>query len=100
MLSNEEKKRFRAIGHKLKPVIIVGSKGLSESLIAELDRALEDHELIKIKLAVEDREDRQPLVEEITHQTGAVTVQSIGKVVLLYRPAKKPKPRLSNLIRQ
>lgn len=99
MLSNDEKKRFRAIGHKLKPVIIVGGKGVTESLIAELDRALEDHELIKIKLAVEDREDRQPIMDEICQQTGAEAVQSIGKVALLYRAAKKPKPRLSNLIR-
>jgi RNA-binding protein len=100
MLSNEEKKRFRAIGHKLKPVIVIGNKGITESLLTELDRALEDHELIKIKLSVEDREDRQPIIEQIRQKTGAEAVQSIGKIVLLFRAAKKPKPRLSNLIRQ
>lgn len=99
MLSNDEKKRFRAIGHKLKPVISIGGKGLSESVLAELNRALEDHELIKIKLAVEDREDRQLIMEEMTEQTGSELVQSIGKTALLHRPAKKPNPRLSNLIR-
>lgn len=100
MLSNQEKKRYRAIGHKLKPVILLGNKGLTESLLAELDRALEDHELIKIKVAVVDREQRQEIIDEISQQTGAEAVQSIGKTVLLYRAAKKPNPRLSNLIRQ
>lgn len=100
MLSNDDKKRFRAIGHKLKPIIAFAGNGLSESVLAELERALEDHELIKAKLALEDRDDRKELIEEIQRQTGAEPVQVIGKAVLLYRPAKKPKPRLSNLIRQ
>lgn len=99
MLSNEDKKRFRAIGHKLKPVIIIGGKGLSESVLEELGRALEDHELIKVKMAVEDRADRQLITREISDRTGAEPVQAIGKMLLLYRPAKKPNPRLSNLIR-
>jgi RNA-binding protein len=99
MLSNEDKKRFRAIGHRLKPVIAVGGKGLSEPVVSELERALRDHELIKIKIAVEDREDRGQIMEEISRQTGAEIVQSVGKTALLFRPAKKPKPRLSNVIR-
>lgn len=99
MLSNEDKKRFRAIGHKLKPVIIIGGKGLSESVLEELGRALEDHELIKVKMAVEDRADRQLITREISDRTDAEPVQAIGKMLLLYRPAKKPNPRLSNLIR-
>jgi RNA-binding protein len=99
MLSNEDKKRFRAIGHKLKPVIIVGGKGLSDSVLEELQRALEDHELIKVKMAVEDRDDRRLIIEEIAERTSAEAVQSIGKTLLLYRAAKKPNPRLSNLIR-
>ncbi|MCW8194693.1 ribosome assembly RNA-binding protein YhbY [Proteobacteria bacterium 005FR1] len=99
MLSNEDKKRFRAIGHKLKPVIIVGGKGLSDSVIDEMQRALEDHELIKVKMAVEDRDDRQLIIGEISERTGSELVQSIGKTLLLYRAAKKPNPRLSNLIR-
>ncbi|MGQ9426496.1 ribosome assembly RNA-binding protein YhbY [Gilvimarinus sp. F26214L] len=99
MLSNDEKKRFRAIGHKLKPIVQVGGKGLTESLLAEVDRALADHELIKIKIAVMDRELRGPILQEVCEKTAAEAVQSIGKTVLLHRPAKKPNPRLSNLIR-
>lgn len=100
MLSNEEKKRYRAIGHKLNPIITIGGKGITESLLAEFDRALEDHELIKVKLAILDREERQQAIDAICQQTGAEAVQSIGKTALLFRAAKKPKPRLSNLIRQ
>lgn len=99
MLSNEEKKRYRAIGHKLNPIIAVGGKGVTESLLTELERALEDHELIKIKLAILDGQERQQVIDEVCQQTGAQAVQSIGKTALLFRAAKKPKPRLSNLIR-
>lgn len=99
MLSNDDKKRFRAIGHKLKPIVAVGGKGPTESVLAELERALEDHELIKVKLAAMEREDRQQVIEHICQQTGAELVQSIGRTVLLFRAAKKPNPRLSNLIR-
>lgn len=99
MLSSGHKKRYRAIGHTLKPIVTIGGKGLTESLLTELERALEDHELIKIKLAIVDRELRQVTVTEICQQSGAEVVQAIGKTVLLFRAAKKPKPKLSNLIR-
>ena len=99
-LSNAEKKRFRAISHALKPSVIIAQKGLTENAAQEIDRTLEAHELIKIKLQVHDREKRKAMIEEIcgTHQ--AESVQSIGHVVLLYRAAKRPDPRLSNLIRK
>ena len=53
--SNEDKKHLRRLGHNLKPVVTIAAKGLSENVGAELDRALNDHELIKVKLAVGDR---------------------------------------------
>ncbi len=99
MLTTERKKRFRAIGHNLKPIVTVAGNGLSETVIAELNRALNDHELIKIKLVFDDRSDRQLAIEEICKITDAINVQSIGKVVLLYKAAKKPNPKLSNLLR-
>jgi len=99
MLTTERKKRFRAIGHNLKPIVTVAGNGLSETVIAELNRALNDHELIKIKLVFDDRADRQLAIEEICKQTDALSVQSIGKVALLYKAAKKPNPKLSNLLR-
>ncbi len=98
-LSNAEKKNFRAIGHKLRPIVMIADKGLTENIEKEINRALNDHELIKIKIAVGERADKKLLEEAICQQLRAECVQSIGNVLLLYRPAKKPDPKLSNLKR-
>ena len=98
-LTQDQKKRFRKIGHHLKPVVTVADKGLTEGVLNELERALEDHELIKIKLAVLDRDDKAAITEAVCQETGAILAQTIGKVALIYRPAKKPNPKLSNLLR-
>lgn len=98
-LSPEQRREYRAIAHNLKPVIIVGDKGLSEGLQEELERALNDHELIKVKIANPDREARQEAVNTLCESTGAQLVQSIGKIAVILRRAKKPNPKLSNLQR-
>lgn len=98
-LNKQEIRRFRSIGHHLKPVVSFGSKGLSEGLIEELERALEDHELIKVKLHVEDRADKKPAAEALCKETGAEIVQMIGKIALVYRAAKRPNAKLSNVLR-
>jgi RNA-binding protein len=97
--ANQDIKQLRAIGHKLKPVVTVSGKGLSESVMAEIERALDDHELIKIKLAVGSRSVRDALAEEICERSAAQKVQGIGNMVLILRRAAQPDPRLSNLIR-
>lgn len=98
-LSNADKKQYRAIGHQLKPVITIAEKGLSDSVLLELERALGDHELIKIKVVVADKSAKAELAKEVSRQTKAEIVQSIGHMLLLFRPAKKPNPKLSNLLR-
>ncbi|MBN7770667.1 ribosome assembly RNA-binding protein YhbY [Marinobacter daepoensis] len=98
-LSPEQRRAYRAIAHNLKPVIIVGDKGLSEGLQEELDRALNDHELIKIKIASQDREARQEAIQALCEVSGAELVQTIGKIAVILRRAKKPNPKLSNLLR-
>lgn len=98
-LSSDQKKRFRTIAHHLKPVVIIAEKGMSEGVLAELERALEDHELIKLKINVPERGDKQLIIAEVVEQTGAELVQTIGKVAVLYRAAKKQNPKLSNLMR-
>ena len=96
-ITSEQKKHFRNIGHNLKPVVTVGGNGLNEGVVAELDRALEDHELIKVKLAIMDRDARKEIAAEITKTCKAELVQEIGKVALFFRAAKKPKLKTSNI---
>lgn len=97
--ANQDVKQLRAIGHKLKPVVTVAGKGLTDNVLAELNRALTDHELIKVKLAAGSREARSAMAVQLCEQTGATLVQSIGNVVLLLRPSTNPDPKLSNLIK-
>jgi RNA-binding protein len=97
--ANQDIKQLRAIGHKLKPVVTIAAKGLTEGVINELDRALSDHELIKVKLAVGSREARADIARQISAQSGAEIVQSIGNVIVLLRRSPTPDPRLSNLIK-
>lgn len=98
-LSATEKKHFRGIGHHLKPVVLIGSQGLSEAVLAEIDRALEEHELIKVKVHGENREARHAVLDALPEATGCQLVTTIGGVALIYRPAKKQNPKLSNLVR-
>ncbi len=97
--ANQDIKQLRTIGHKLKPVVTIAGNGLSDSVKAELERALNDHELIKLKLAVGSREARSAVTEEICASLGAQLVQSIGNVVVILRRTQKPDPRLYTLIR-
>ena len=92
-LSNELKKHYRSIGHSLNPVVTVAGNGLSENVIAEVNRALDDHELIKVKFAINDRETRSAAVAALCEETHATDVQQIGKVALLLREAKKPNTK-------
>ncbi|MDF2181198.1 YhbY family RNA-binding protein [Neptuniibacter sp. CAU 1671] len=98
-LNPEQKKHYRTIGHNLNPVITVASKGLTEAVQLETDRALEDHELIKVKFAVGDREIKKAMIRELCSIVEAELVQEIGNIALIYRKALKPNPKLSNLLR-
>lgn len=98
-LDQHRKKQLRAIGHGLKPVVTIAERGLTEGVSLELERALEDHELIKIKLALAESQARKALAETLCSQHQALLVQAIGKMVLIYRPAKRPNPKLSNVLR-
>ncbi|BFM21771.1 ribosome assembly RNA-binding protein YhbY [Gilvimarinus japonicus] len=97
--NSERKKQFRSLGHNLKPIVTIADNGLSEGVLSELNRALDDHELIKVKLALTEREDRQQITDEIRKLPKTEVIQQIGKVLLLFRAAKQPNPKLSNLLR-
>jgi RNA-binding protein len=95
-LSTDTKKHYRTLGHALNPVVTIAGKGLSEGVTAELDRALNDHELIKVKLAINDREERKETIVALCQISGAELVQEIGKVALIYRAAARPDPKKTN----
>lgn len=97
-LSNQQKKQFRAIGHGLKPVVTIAGKGISPSVVIELERAINDHELIKIKMVVGDREKRRSTLLEVNEILGSITVQQIGNMALIYKPSDNPDPLLSNVV--
>jgi RNA-binding protein len=95
---NKHRKQLRAIGHRLNPVVIV-SNGVTEGVIAEIDRALKDHELIKIRINAADREEKQEQVAAICKKLDAELIQMAGHIALIFRAALKPKAELSNLLR-
>ena len=98
-LSNEEKKAYRAIGHKLNPIVTVASNGITDGVLEELERALNDHELIKIKVAVGDRDVKHAVIAQLLESTASELVQQIGNTALLLRRNPKARANLSNLQR-
>jgi len=93
------RKHMKQIAHHLDPVVSVGDHGLSENLLAEAQRALTDHELIKVRIYSDDREARSALGNELAARCSAEVVQKIGKIFVLYKSNPEPNPALSNLSR-
>lgn len=98
-LSQAQKKHLRSIGHALNPVVTVAGNGLSEGVMEELERALMDHELIKVKFAVGDRDVKKAVMAEMVEACGADLIQSIGNIALIYRHNPDADPKKSNLER-
>jgi RNA-binding protein len=88
-LAASQKRYLRSLAHSLKPVILVGAKGVSPSVLSELDGALEHHELIKVRVAAEDRETRDEWIDALLEGSDATLVQRIGHIACLYRPRVK-----------
>jgi RNA-binding protein len=93
-LGPEQRKFLKAQAHALKPVVMIGSQGLTDAVIQETARALAAHELIKIRVLGDDRDAREAYLAELCTVLNASPVQHIGKLLLLYRPADKPKIQL------
>ena len=80
---------LRGQAHDLKAMLQVGGKGITDPLVAEIDLALEHHELIKVKVGAQDRDARDAMIDELAQRTGAALVQRIGHTAVLYRPSKE-----------
>lgn len=87
-LTATQSRFLRGQAHELKALLQVGGKGVTEALLAEVDGALEHHELIKVKVAGEDRDARDAMIQAIARGTGAALVQRIGHTAILFRPSK------------
>lgn len=98
-LHNNELRRLRGIGHSLKPVVTIGNKGLTDSVLEEIERALTDHELIKVKVPSGSKTEREQFGAELADKTNAQVVHHIGRMILLLRRNAHADPRLSNLLR-
>lgn len=84
-LTPEQRRALRAAAHHLHPLVTIASKGLSDSVLKEIDHSLKAHELIKVKLQGIEREERDVLLTEICHRIGCAPVQHIGNIFVLWR---------------
>lgn len=90
-LTNKQKQFLKSKAHDLKPVILLGGNGLTEGVVAEIENALNHHELIKIKVPGEDREQKMLVMDAIIRETKAEKVQIIGKTLVLFRQTEDKK---------
>jgi RNA-binding protein len=90
-LSPAQRKFLKAQAHALKPVVMIGSSGLTEAVLKEVERSLAAHELIKVRVLNDDREAREAWLAEICAQLDCAPVQHIGKLLLIYKPAKEAR---------
>lgn len=105
-LTGKQQSHLRALAHSLKPIVQLGKNGYTEAVRAQLDQALLDHELIKVKLGGDSRTDMDEVLELVQKALQAEVVQVIGNIAVLYRrhpdkpkivlPARKEKSRLAN----
>lgn len=92
-LTERQRRHLRALAHSLKPVVRLGAAGLTEAIVLETERALTDHELIKVKVAGGGPGPRNQLLAGLADRTGSALVQRIGHCAVLYR-ARADMPRI------
>lgn len=88
-LSEHQKKYLRRLGHALHPIVLIGRQGLTANVTAELARALHDHELVKVRARVGDRDARDEVLAKLARSTDSALVHQIGNVGLFYRKNNK-----------
>lgn len=90
-LSEKQKRHLRSLAHSLKPLVMIGGAGLTEAVQRELDLTLAHHELVKVRVSADDREQRKAMIRKLCDESRAALVQEIGHIAVLYRPADKPR---------
>jgi len=90
-LNSKQVRFLRSASHDLNPVVMIGNNGLSESVLREIDASLKSHELIKVKVQSDEKALREQMLQEICEKLGAAAIQHIGKQLVIFRPADKPK---------
>jgi RNA-binding protein len=85
-LTEKQRRHLRGLAHALKPIILIGNAGVSEGVLAETQRALHDHELIKVRLPGLPRDERDLALADLAKRCDAVLVNRIGHIAILYRP--------------
>ncbi len=93
-LTNKQKQYLKSEAHALKPVVMLGQHGLTEGVMAEIEVALNHHELIKIKIPPCDKADKKALAETICQHTKAVCPQQVGRILVLFRPVAESQYQL------
>jgi RNA-binding protein len=88
-LSEKQKKHLRRLAHPLHPIVMLGNAGLTDAVVAELDRALNDHELVKVSARVGARTERDASLDELARRTSALLVQRVGHVGVFYRRSER-----------
>ena len=88
VLTSAQSRFLRGQAHDLKAMLQVGGKGITDALVAEVDLALEHHELVKVKVGGEDRDARDAMIANLATRVGAALVQRIGHTAVLYRPSR------------
>ena len=88
-LTGKQRRALRALGHHLKPVVQVGQEDLTEGVVQAVDEQLVAHELIKVKIAEEDRDGRAESIKTLVNGTGSELAQTLGRTVLLFKKRKK-----------
>ena len=88
-VTTAQRRYLRSLAHAIKPVILVGAKGVTPALLAELEIAIEHHELIKLKIAAGDRDERDAWLQSIVESTSVALVQRVGNIATLFRARSK-----------
>jgi RNA-binding protein len=88
-LTEKQRRHLKGLAHPLKPVILIGNAGLTDAVVAETSRALADHELIKVRLPGQDREERDAALRSLAERTGSAFVTRIGHIAVLFRQREK-----------